>query len=161
MCESVVGKVNLLAIQKFSSNVTGKCLDRCTDRVLEVYLTELSDSERIRELMMDPFGNYIIQRALDVASHVQAVNFVDAMKPHLTSSTGNNGAIRNTARGRRIITKICRRFPNFNMGDGVMTMGGVAVGEPEHGRGGQIAPENTTRQEDTFVRRRWWRSATE
>jgi len=152
VCESVVGKVNLLAIQKFSSNVMEKCLDRCTDRVREVYLTELSDSERIRELMMDPFGNYVIQRALAVATHAQAVLLVDAMKPHLTSSTGNNGGIRNTAGGRRIITKICRRFPNFNVGDGVMTMG---IGEQERGRGGGHDPlENTSRQEVPFVRRR-------
>lgn len=158
VCESVVGRVNLLAIQKFSSNVMEKCLDRCTDRVREVYLTELSDSERIRELMMDPFGNYVIQRALAVATHAQAVKLVDAMKPHLTSSTGNNGGIRNTAGGRRIITKICRRFPNFNVGDGVLTMG-VGAGEKEHGRGGgggggQTFPESTNRQDSTFMRRR-------
>jgi len=60
VCESIIGKVNLLAIQKFRSNVMEKCLDRCTDCVREVYLTELSNSERIRELMMDPFGNYVI-----------------------------------------------------------------------------------------------------
>jgi Pumilio-family RNA binding repeat len=68
VCESVVGKVNLLAIQKFSSNVMEKCLERCTDRVKEQYLHELSDTDRVRELMMDPFGNYVIQRALSVAT---------------------------------------------------------------------------------------------
>ncbi len=121
VCESVVGKVNLLAIQKFSSNVMEKCLERCTDRVKEHYLNELSDSERIRELMMDPFGNYVIQRALSVATHAQAVGLVEAMRPHLTTTqpgTPNghrNGGVRNTAGGRRIMAKICRRFPNFNL----------------------------------------------
>ena len=33
ICESVIGKVCILAIQKFSSNVMEKCLERCTDRV--------------------------------------------------------------------------------------------------------------------------------
>lgn len=121
VCESVTGKVTLLAIQKFSSNVMEKCLERCTDRVKEQYLDELSDSERIRELMMDPFGNYVVQRALSVATHVQAVRLVEAMKPHLmpaqlgTPSGNRNGGIRNTAGGRRIMAKICRRFPNFNL----------------------------------------------
>lgn len=115
VCESVVGKVSLLAIQKFSSNVMEKCLERCTDKVREAYLEELSDQEKIRELMMDPFGNYVIQRALAVASHTQALKLVDAMRPHLISSNG--GGIRNTAGGRRILAKIERRFPHFNINE--------------------------------------------
>lgn len=121
VCESVIGKVNLLAIQKFSSNVMEKCLERCTDRVKEHYMEELSDGERIRELMMDPFGNYVVQRALSVATHAQAVRLVESMRPHLLSAapgTPNgqrNGGVRNTAGGRRIMAKICRRFPNFTL----------------------------------------------
>lgn len=115
VCESVVGKVSLLAIQKFSSNVMEKCLERCTDKVREAYLEELSDPGRIRELMMDPFGNYVIQRALAVASHSQALTLVDATRPHLISSNG--GGIRNTAGGRRILAKIERRFPHFNINE--------------------------------------------
>ena len=112
ICESVIGRVCLLAIQKFSSNVMEKCLERCTDRVREEYLNELNDSDRLRELMMDPFGNYVVQRALSVSTHSQAIRLVETMKPHLSSSNGGGG-IRNTAGGRRILGKICRRFPNF------------------------------------------------
>jgi len=128
VCESVVGKVCLLAIQKFSSNVMEKCLERCTDRVKELFLQELSDPERIRELMMDPFGNYVVQRALSVATHAQAIRLVEAMRPHLISSQPGtphgqrNGGMRNTAGGRRIMAKICRRFPNFTL---------TAMGSPE------------------------------
>mmetsp|Transcript_17198 Transcript_17198/g.32264 ORF Transcript_17198/g.32264 Transcript_17198/m.32264 type:complete len:1036 (+) Transcript_17198:336-3443(+) len=111
ICESVIGKVCLLAIQKFSSNVMEKCLERCTDRVREAYLDELNEADRIRELMMDPFGNYVVQRALSVSTHAQAIRLVETMKPHLSSQNG--GGIRNTAGGRRILGKICRRFPNF------------------------------------------------
>lgn len=116
VCESVVGHVNLLAIQKFSSNVMEKCLERCADHVKEQYLAEMSDPDRIRELMMDPFGNYVVQRALSVATHAQAIRLVEAMRPHLQATTGplgRNGGVRNTAGGRRIIGKISRRFPNF------------------------------------------------
>ena len=124
VCESVVGKVSSLAIQKFSSNVMEKCLERCTERTKECYLQELSDPHRIRELMMDPFGNYVVQRALSVASHAQAVRLVEAMRPHLISSDPgapygqrNDGGMRNTAGGRRIMAKICRRFPNFTLNE--------------------------------------------
>lgn len=118
VCDSVVGRVNSLAIQKFSSNVVEKCLERCTDKVREQYLDELSDPDRIRELMMDPFGNYVIQRALSVATHAQATRLVDAIRPHLLSSQQGGqscAGLRNTAGGRRILAKICRRFPNFNL----------------------------------------------
>jgi len=121
VCESVIGKVNLLAIQKFSSNVMEKCLERCTDAVKEMYMQELSDPDRIRELMMDPFGNYVVQRALSVATHAQAIRLVEAMRPHLIASQPGypngqrNGGVRNTAGGRRIMAKICRRFPNFTL----------------------------------------------
>lgn len=127
VCESVVGRVNLLAIQKFSSNVMEKCLERCTDRVKELYMQELSNTERVRELMMDPFGNYVIQRALTVATHAQAIRLVEAMRPHLiaqapgTPNGQRNGGVRNTAGGRRIMAKICRRFPNFNLNAGGTT----------------------------------------
>merc|ERR1712176_512260 len=121
VCESVIGKVNLLAIQKFSSNVMEKCLERCSDQVKDHYMQELSDPERIRELMMDPFGNYVVQRALSVATHAQAIRLVEAMRPHLIASQPGfpngqrNGGVRNTAGGRRIMAKICRRFPNFTL----------------------------------------------
>lgn len=144
VCESVVGKVNLLAIQKFSSNVMEKCLERCTERVKEQYMMEISDSERIRELMMDPFGNYVVQRALSVATHAQAVRLVEAMKPHLIAAqtTGpngqRNGGVRNTAGGRRIIAKICRRFPNFTLNQVV----GRDEPLPQPQRGGHDDPYN-------------------
>lgn len=108
VCESVIGKVGLLAIQKFSSNVMEKCLERSSDWVQELYLRELSSPDKIRELMADPFGNYVVQRALSVATHSQAIILVDVMRPHLQG-------MRNTAGGRRIVAKICRRFPNFDI----------------------------------------------
>lgn len=112
VCESVVGKIGLLAIQKFSSNVMEKCLERSSDRVQELHLLELSAPDKIRELMADPFGNYVVQKALSVATHAQAVRLVEAMRPHLPG-------MRNTAGGRRIVAKIVRRFPRFNPNFGV------------------------------------------
>ena len=108
VCESVVGRIALLAIQKFSSNVMEKCLERSNDWVQELYLRELSSPDKIRELMADPFGNYVVQRGLAVATHAQAIRLVETMRPHLQG-------MRNTAGGRRIIAKICRRFPDFDL----------------------------------------------
>eukprot|EP00588_Corethron_pennatum_P010373 CAMPEP_0194264986 /NCGR_PEP_ID=MMETSP0169-20130528/341_1 /TAXON_ID=218684 /ORGANISM="Corethron pennatum, Strain L29A3" /LENGTH=841 /DNA_ID=CAMNT_0039005351 /DNA_START=305 /DNA_END=2830 /DNA_ORIENTATION=+ len=106
VCESVIGKVSLLAVQKFSSNVIEKCLEKSNDRIQELYLQEISKPENVRSLMGDPFGNYVIQRGIAVATHSQSVRLVEVMRPHLAG-------MRNTAGGRRIISKICRRFPKF------------------------------------------------
>lgn len=130
ICQSVVGKISLLAIQKFSSNVMEKCLERSTDRVKEHYLRELSQADKIRELMADPFGNYVVQKALSVATHAQAVRLVEAMHPHLPG-------MRNTAGGRRIVAKIARRFPRFNQNSGLIEDGNNIMNN-NHGVGGVV-----------------------
>jgi len=61
----------------------------------------------VRRLRNDVFGNYVVQKALSVANHAQAVRLVEAMRPHLPG-------MRNTAGGRRIVAKISRRFPRFD-----------------------------------------------
>ena len=102
VCESVAGRVGMLAVQKFSSNVMEKCLEKANDRVQELYLRELAQADKVKELMCDPFGNYVVQRGLAVATHAQAVRLVEAMRPHLQG-------MRNTAGGRRIVAKVSER----------------------------------------------------
>lgn len=106
ICRATIGQVALLSVQKFSSNVIEKCLEKCSADMRELYLEEICSDKKIRELMTDPFGNYVVQRALGVASHTHAIKLVDSMKPHLVG-------MKNTAPGRRIIGKILRRFPSY------------------------------------------------
>jgi hypothetical protein len=106
ICRATIGQVALLSVQKFSSNVIEKCLEKCSSDMRELYLDEICNETKIRDLMTDPFGNYVVQRALGVASHTHAVKLVDSMKPHLLG-------MKNTAPGRRIIGKILRRFPSY------------------------------------------------
>jgi hypothetical protein len=108
ICETTIGRVSQLSIQKFSSNVIEKCLEKCSDKMRAVYLREITSAESMKSLMNDPFGNYVVQRALGVSTHDQAVALVEAMRPHLL-------ALKNTAPGRRIMGKIMRRFPHFNL----------------------------------------------
>ena len=61
----------------------------------------------------------MVQKALAVATHAQAVKLVEAIRPHFLANgagSSSNGGVRNSAGGRRIMAKICRRFPNFNLG---------------------------------------------
>merc|ERR1712157_515923 len=114
------------------------------DRIREIYLMELSNPERIKELMLDPFGNYVIQRAISVATHAQAMKLVDAMRPHLAN--GNDGGISNTAGGRRVIAKISRRFPNLNLDEVVPTV--------DQERRNQDNLHQSRSEENSYIRRR-------
>jgi hypothetical protein len=110
ICESVIGKVCHLATQKFSSQPIQMFLERCPDGVRDQYICELSG--RIREVMMDPVGNFVAQKALSVATNEQATRLVESMRPYLSSQNDTNIGVRN------ILRQIYDRFPSFNLDDG-------------------------------------------
>jgi len=55
-----------LSMQKFSSNVIEKCLDRAGDEVLTLYAKSLSDPETIKSLVKSNYGFYVIQKLINV-----------------------------------------------------------------------------------------------
>merc|ERR1712130_998591 len=59
------GSLANLSVQKFSSNVIEKCLVKADDRVRVALIDELSAEETLTKLLQDPYGNYVIQTALD------------------------------------------------------------------------------------------------
>ena len=54
---------------KFSSNVIEKCLDGSNSKIQETILQTLltEDEDIIGDLLVDSFGNYVIQKAVDVS----------------------------------------------------------------------------------------------
>jgi len=70
----VIGKVSLLAVQKFSSNVMEKCLERSGDRVQELYLQEISHPDKVRELRQG--GKFVMVRHDLYIEHRACVVFV-------------------------------------------------------------------------------------
>ena len=96
-----------LSKQKFSSNVMEKCLQLAPPRMRSALIDTLaSDSCGIKELLLDNYGNYVVQRALVAGSDNDALALARAIQPHLPSIQGTSCA-------RRVISKILRRFPNF------------------------------------------------
>ncbi|CAM9795367.1 unnamed protein product [Phaeothamnion confervicola] len=127
-----LGQIAALSMQKFSSNVVEKCLERASDEVQAAYLAELSDAlATAPRLLQDQFANYVVQRALVVAAQAAAERLVEAIKPHLPG-------MRNTSGGRRIATKILKRFPHADLADPRAGEGGVGGhnGHGGHGHGG-------------------------
>mmetsp|Transcript_4778 Transcript_4778/g.10028 ORF Transcript_4778/g.10028 Transcript_4778/m.10028 type:complete len:285 (-) Transcript_4778:367-1221(-) len=101
---ALLGHLYQLSMQKFSSNVVEKCLQAADRQRRAMMVEELAHTEMILDLLQDPFGNYVIQRALSVASQPQLNELIEAIKPHLN-------ALRNTPYGRRIQSRILKKAP--------------------------------------------------
>ena len=48
-------------------------------------MEELAQQGRIRELILDQYANYVVQRALTVANNEEGLKLVNAIRPHLHS----------------------------------------------------------------------------
>ena len=60
------GKFVYLSMQKYSSNVMERCIEK-NDEILNEFIKEICESERIAEIMKNNFGNYVIQKALKIS----------------------------------------------------------------------------------------------
>eukprot|EP01087_Luapelamoeba_hula_P011358 TRINITY_DN3076_c0_g2_i1.p1 TRINITY_DN3076_c0_g2~~TRINITY_DN3076_c0_g2_i1.p1 ORF type:complete len:776 (+),score=119.16 TRINITY_DN3076_c0_g2_i1:542-2869(+) len=96
-----VGHLAELSTQKFSSNVVEKCLTSSDPQTRAWMIKELTETEHLKSLIQDPFGNYVIQTAMSVADIAQHQRMVEGIKPHLY-------ALRNTPYGKRIQNRILK-----------------------------------------------------
>ena len=84
----VIGQVLELSKHKFASNVVEKCVacgtfddrQRIIDEISEV---NADGSSPLLAMMKDGFGNYVIQKLLDVTDGEQRAQLVSKIKPHL------------------------------------------------------------------------------
>lgn len=72
-----------LSMQKFSSNVVEKCLERGGETVMNKFMDEVCHKKRILELMKNPFGNYVIQKALKLSTGFYKGKMGGIIKKHL------------------------------------------------------------------------------
>jgi len=103
-----LGHIYELSVQKFSSNVIEKCLEKAPERVRQKYIAEITGCPKMNKMLQDQFANYVVQRALCVCAEEQCLLLVKAIRPHLA-------AMKNTSGGRRITARILKRFPNMDI----------------------------------------------
>ncbi|CAE6921363.1 unnamed protein product [Symbiodinium natans] len=68
---AMMGRLNVLSRQKFSSNVVERCLQLASDEDRARMITELADPRGLGELLRDIYGNYVVQSALNIAVEPQ------------------------------------------------------------------------------------------
>ena len=133
--QNLLGHISSLSVQKFSSNVVEKCLELASEKLRAKMIDELINAERLPRLLQDPYANYVLQKALTVSKRQQFERLVTAIKPHLLS-------LKNTSFGKRIQSKIVRKFPHLGLAQDVeeLSAGGGADqgGHGPHGRSHQL-----------------------
>ncbi|GJN35053.1 hypothetical protein PR202_gb23781 [Eleusine coracana subsp. coracana] len=99
--DKLEGHYGYLSMQKCSSNVVEKCIKEAPEPKRVEIIHELISDPKLVHILLDQFGNYVIQTALRECedASVQAA-LVDAIKPH-------TAALRNNMFGKRILSKTC------------------------------------------------------
>ncbi|KAJ4875375.1 Pumilio-like protein 12 [Raphanus sativus] len=88
--EQLEGNYTELSMQKCSSNVVEKCLTLADDKHQARIIRELVTYGRLDQVMLDPYGNYVIQAALKQSKGTLHGLLVDAIKIYTSSLRTNS-----------------------------------------------------------------------
>lgn len=98
--DQLLGSLSSLSVQKFSSNVVEKCLWKAHDSQKLLMIQELLEPWTLQRLLLDPYGNYVIQTALESTSGSTKNFVIDTVQQTLVNI--------HTPYGRRIMSKLKR-----------------------------------------------------
>lgn len=104
--ESFLKDILKLSKEKFSSNVIEKCMDYCDKETKEKILKKLANPEYIPALLVDMYGNYVIQKALQISYEPYYTIFIENIGPVL-------GELRNLPFGTKLYTKFINNYSEF------------------------------------------------
>ncbi len=126
-----------LSRHKFSSNVIEKCLRCALDPSKDMIVEELLMGGEIERLLRDSFANYVIQTALEYATHYMKHRLVESIRPILPS-------VRSTPYGRRIQAKVQAFDSRSGQSSGQITPADSSQGQIPLRSGHSRAMSNTT-----------------
>ena len=105
--EGFLDNIIFLAKQKYSSNVIEKCFDFCSQEMRNKIIDKLSDENIIKDLLKDMYGNYVLQKTLNMI-------FDDNKKKFFINIIGSeiNNLI-SLPFGHKLIKKLVLNFPEL------------------------------------------------
>ncbi|KAL5203882.1 hypothetical protein ABZP36_008753 [Zizania latifolia] len=103
------GHFGYLSMQKCSSHVVENCLRRAPQLVQERIIEELMNDPKLLHIMLDQYGNYVIQTALKVCKGELHTAFVEAIKPHAP-------ALQNNMYGKKVISRTYLKNKQYRFG---------------------------------------------
>ncbi|XP_057955818.1 pumilio homolog 12 isoform X2 [Malania oleifera] len=96
------GNYGDLSVQKCSSNVVEKCLKYAGEECRLGIIQELINNPRLDQIMQDPYGNYVIQAALNYSKGALHAALVEAIKPHVS-------VLRTSPYGKKVLSSYSLR----------------------------------------------------
>ncbi len=76
-------RISQLSIQKFSSNVIEKCLEKADEELRKLYIEEICQNEKLSGLIRNSYGNYVVQKALKIATGDDRKNIISSINHHI------------------------------------------------------------------------------
>ena len=95
-----------LSCQKFSSNVIEACIDNTTSLKGKIINKLIENENNINDLIMDQYGNYIIQKALQNAEKNEFDIIINKIKE-------NEKKLKQTSHGKIIFEKLVKNYKKF------------------------------------------------
>jgi len=105
--EGFLDNIIFLAKQKYSSNVIEKCFDFCSQEMRNKIIDKLSNENIIKDLLKDMYGNYVLQKTLNMI-------FDENKKKFFINAIGSE--INNLVSlpfGHKLIKKLVLNFPEL------------------------------------------------
>lgn len=103
--EYIIKNVVTLSKNKYSSNVIEKCIIP-NDPHSEKLLTYLGDNKVIREMIMDKYGNYVVQKALNVTDGRVFLRIIHQIQTAMSALKRDN-------LGKKIYDKLMGKYGAF------------------------------------------------
>ena len=104
--DSFLKDIFKLSKEKFSSNVIEKCMDYCDEETKNKILLKLANKDYLPELLMNMYGNYVIQKALQIADEPYYSIFIENIGPLL-------GKLKSLSFGAKLYTKFINNYSEF------------------------------------------------
>lgn len=101
----LLGSLLELGKEKFSSNVIEKCLEHNSPEVKEAMVREILGADSFYEFLLDQYGNYVIQKSLQVAQEPYFSDFIEKLKPDLDRLRYSNDF------GMKIYSRLIKQYP--------------------------------------------------
>ncbi|KAJ1275932.1 hypothetical protein BS78_05G174300 [Paspalum vaginatum] len=80
--DELAGHFGNLSMQKFGSHVVEQCLKVAPQLICDRIINELMNDPKLIYIMLDQYGNYVIQTTLKLCQGEQHIAFVEAIRPH-------------------------------------------------------------------------------
>ncbi|XP_010276396.1 PREDICTED: uncharacterized protein LOC104611153 isoform X2 [Nelumbo nucifera] len=81
--DQLEGNYGYLSMQKYSSNVVEKCLKYAGEELRPHIIQELINYSQLDQILQDPYGNYVIQAALNHSKGGLHSALVEAIRPYV------------------------------------------------------------------------------